>query len=153
MGPLDLLDHVTQVVGLVLDVLPAGFELCVTALELSQPLVRIPHRDALDGRVAVGIEDVALRVLPEQGLRLMLPVQIDEQRAELGEHAHGSGAAVHPGAGSALPHDFPLEDHAPVFGLHPQGGQGRSQTVQGGRGEFKRALDHGLRRAGPYDIG
>src|SRR5207245_2244083 len=56
LGPLDLLDHVTQVVGLTLDLLAARLELRVTALELTQPLVRIPHRRTLHGRVAVGVE-------------------------------------------------------------------------------------------------
>src|SRR5207302_7652383 len=100
-----------------------------------------------------GVEDVALRVRPEQRLRLVLAVQVHEQRPQLGEHAHGGGAAVHPGAGSALPRDFPLEDQVPVFGLHPQGGQGRSKAVEGGRGEFKGALDDGLVGAGAHDVG
>src|SRR5439155_20476705 len=38
LGPLDLLDHVTQVVGLTLDLLAARLGLRVTALELTPPL-------------------------------------------------------------------------------------------------------------------
>src|SRR5207253_9520353 len=43
------------------------------------------HRGPLHGSRGVEVEDVALRVGLEQRLRLMLPVQIDQQPAELGQ--------------------------------------------------------------------
>src|SRR5207247_4337769 len=144
LGPLDLLDHVTQVVGLTLDLLAARLELRVTALELTQPLVRIPHRRTLHGRVAVGVEDVALRVWSEQRLRLVLAVEIHQQRAQLGEHAHRGWAAVHPGPRTAFRADLALQDEAPVLRLHAKVGRGRYP--------FKRCLDHGLVRPRAYDV-
>jgi len=121
-GPLDLLHHVTQIVGFALDVFPAGLQLCSAPLELAQPLVRIPYGDARDVRIAVGVKDVALRVRLEQRLCLVLSVQVDKQRAELREYAHGGGAAVDPGAGPPLPRDLTLQHQAPVFDFHSEGG-------------------------------
>jgi len=117
LGSLDLLDHMAQVVGLALHLLAAGLELRVTALELAQPFVRVPHRHALDGGIGVGVQDVALRVRSEQGLRLVLAVQVYEQGAQLGEHAHGGRAAVHPGPRAPFPGDLAFEHQAAVVQL------------------------------------
>src|SRR2546422_1287960 len=44
--------------------------------------------------------------------RLVLPVEIHQQGAELGQDADRGGAAVHPDARSPLPRDFALEDRS-----------------------------------------
>jgi len=124
-GALDFLDYVPQVIRLAVYVLASGRELPFAPLVVSQPLVRVAHRRPLDRRVGVRIEHVTLGIGPEQGLGLVLAVQVDEDRAELRQDTDGCGAAVGPGTGAPFPADFPLQDESPVLGLHPQGGKGR----------------------------
>ncbi|PYO81937.1 MAG: hypothetical protein DMD65_10530 [Gemmatimonadetes bacterium] len=121
----DLVHHVAEVVGLAAHVLLSGPELGFAPLQVAPARVRVAHGRPLQPRFGVGVEDVALRLGPEQRLRLVLPVEIHQQGAELGQNADGGGAAVHPDARSPLPRDFALEDDAPILHLHPKGGQGR----------------------------
>ena len=89
LGALDLLEHVPQIVGLAPDVFLPRRQLGLAGLELFEPRVRVAHGHALDVRIGVGIEHVALCVGTEQRLRLVLAMQVHEQRADLRQHADG----------------------------------------------------------------
>ena len=89
LGALDLLQHVAQIVGFAPHVLLPGRQLCFARLELFEVRMRVADRHALDVRVGVRIEHVALRVGTEQRLRLVLAMQVHEERADLGQHADG----------------------------------------------------------------
>src|SRR5437588_11690085 len=151
-GAGDLVHHVAEVVGLALHVVALRQQGRFPLLELPQARVRVARRGALDGGRGVEVENVALCVRLEQRLRLVLPVQVDQQRAELREGAHRARAAVHPGAGSPFPADLPFQYQSTVVRLHPQGGKGRQKAGEGGRGEFEGALDHGLLSTGTDDV-
>jgi len=124
-GAGDLLHHVAEVVGLALHVVALREQGRFPLLELPQARVRVAHRGPLDGGRGVQVENVALCVRLEQRLRLVLPVQVDQQRAELCQDTHRGGAAIDPGAGSPFPADLPFEHQASVVHFHPQGGEGR----------------------------
>ena len=63
--------------------------------------MRLSHRRRLLRRAGERVEDATLRVGVEQRLRFVLPVQIDELPADLGEHAGVHRRAVDPGARAA----------------------------------------------------
>jgi len=75
--------------------LPAS--LCsVLSRSTSPPSVHgVAHGRALDVGSGERIEHVALGVGPQQRLGLMLAVEIDQQRAQLRQHAHRGRTAVH----------------------------------------------------------
>ena len=75
----------------------------------------VAHGHALDVRIRVGVEHVALRIGTQQRLRLMLAVQVHEQRPDLGENADRRGRAVHPRPRLALAQDFALQDEPSFF--------------------------------------
>src|SRR5258707_510319 len=77
--------------------LPAP-QLFLALLQRLPFLVGVPGRPALELRLAERIEQLALHVRAQQGLCLVLAVKIDEQCAELPQHADRRGAAIHPGA-------------------------------------------------------
>jgi hypothetical protein len=95
---LDLLDDVAQVVG-------AALRLGRRADERAHLLA---HRGQLGGglahplgvriRAAERVEDAPLRLGVEERLGLVLAVEVDEQPADLGEHARRHGRAVGPRA-------------------------------------------------------
>ena len=120
-----LLRHVPQVVGLAQDLFLLGPQLLLALRQRLPALVSGPHRSLLELRAAIGIQQVALHLGAEQRLRLVLAVQVHQQSAELGQHSHRRGAAVHPGAGSSLRGDLTLEDEGAVLCSYPQGGKGR----------------------------
>ena len=91
LGAFDLLEHVPQIVGLATHVGLARRQLGLALAQIPQSQVRIPHRHALDVGVRVRIEHIALRVGAEQGLRLVLTMQVHQQRADFGEHPDGGG--------------------------------------------------------------
>ena len=70
--------------------------------------------------VGKGIEDLPLRFSVQQRLGLMLSVEIDQERAELGEDGGGGGAAIHPGAGAALGGDLAPHHHAAILDIESQ---------------------------------
>ena len=114
--------------------------------------MRVADGAALQLRPAIGIQDVALHVRPQQRLRLVLPVQVDKQRAQLSQDPDGRGAAVYPGTGPPFRNDFALQDEHPLLRLHPQGGQSGTETGGGGRRQLEGALDHRLLRSRAYDV-
>ena len=87
-----------QVIGLLAHFRLTICELGFPLLELLKPRMRVPHGDALDVGVRVGVQHIALRVWAEQRLRLMLAMQVHEQAADLAEHADRYRRAVDPGA-------------------------------------------------------
>jgi len=123
--PPDFVHHVPQVVGLASYLVVSRLERFLPPLQLAQPVVGVPHRDPLHARIAMGVQDVPLGVGPQQRLRLVLTVEVHQERAEPREHAHGRGAPVDPDPGAAFPRDLPLEDEPTAFRLHPQGDEGR----------------------------
>src|SRR2546422_11468199 len=149
----DLVHDVAEVVGFAAHLLLSGPELGFAPLQVAPARVRVAHGRPLQPRLGVGVEDVALRLGPEQRLRLVLPVEIHQQGAELGQNADRGRAAVHPDARPPLPRDFALEDDAPILHVHPKGGQGRCKAVEGGGGELKGALDRRLLRARAHHVG
>ena len=122
---LDFFDHMPQVIRLAAHVLASARELLLAPLEVAQPLIRIAHRRPLDRRVGVRVQHVSLGIDPQQGLGLVLAVQVHEQRAELRQDVDGGGAAVDPGAGPSLPGDLALQHQAAVVQLYTEGGKGR----------------------------
>ena len=123
--PPDFVHHVPQVVGLASYLLVSRLERFLPPLQLAQPVVGVPHRDPLHARITMGVQDVPLGVGPQQRLRLVLTVEVHQERAEPREHTHGRGAPVDPGPGAALPRDLAFQHDPPVVRLHPQGGKGR----------------------------
>src|SRR2546430_484689 len=142
-GLLDFLDDMAQVVRFAAHLLAGGRELLLAPLELMQAVVGIPHRGAFDDRVRVAVEDIALGISAEQGLRLVLTVEVHQQSAKLRQDTHGRGTAVDPGAGAPLRRDLALENQTPVLQLHAQAGEGWWRTLEDGGGEVKGSLDHG----------
>ena len=121
----DFLHDVAQVVGLAAHLFLAVVKVGLAPLQGAQALTRVADRHRFHRRGGVGIEDVPLGIRAQQGLRLVLAVQVHEQGAQLGEHADRRRAAVHPGAGFPFPVDFALHDQHAVRPLHPQGGKRR----------------------------
>jgi len=115
LGALDLLEHMPQVVGLPPHILLPRRQLGLARLQLFESRMGVAHGYALDVGVAVRIEHVALRVGTKQGLRLMLAMQVHEQRADLGEHPDGSRRAVHPGARLPFSQHFALQDETALL--------------------------------------
>ena len=114
--------------------------------------MRVAHRHPLDVGVGIRIEHIALRVGTEQRLRLVLAMQVHEQRADLGEHADGGRRAVHPGARLPFAQHFALQDESSVFQFDTKGGEGRQKMAVNGGNEFKRAFDDRFVGAGTDDV-
>src|SRR3569833_2466320 len=66
------------------------------------------------GSAGEGVENAALRVGSEERLRLMLPMEVDEESSDLGKQASVHGRTVDPGARSASC-DFSLQDNCGFF--------------------------------------
>ena len=144
LGVPDLGHHVTEIVGAPLDLVAlAGERGLLVAQGLHGP-ESLVHRRA--GPLGAGerVEDVALGVGPEQGLGLVLAVQVDECGAELGQRGQGGGAPVDPGARPPLRAHLAADDHPLLLGIEPQSVEPAAECRVGIEGP----LHHAACRAG-----
>ena len=98
-----------------------------------------------------GIEDSALRFAVEQGLRVVLTMQVHELPPYLGQHGGRNRGAVDPGASASIRGDLTLENERVVLDL--------DSVLVGQRGDpfelrdIEYAFDCRLVRTGSNQIG
>ncbi len=136
---LDLLDHVPQVVGAALGLGAPRGERAHLLAHRGQLAGRLAYALGLRAGAAEGVEDAALRVAVEQGLRLVLAVQVDEQPPDLGEHAGGHRRAVGPRPRAPAGGDLALEHHRVLVDLDAALVEQAGQVVA--PGDVERPLD------------
>ena len=80
--------------------------------------------------VREGVEDLPLSRPPQQGLVVVLPVEVDQASSQVSHLPRRGGGSVDPGAIAALGLNFPPQDQEPVLvrrdpGLVEGGGDAR----------------------------
>ena len=139
-GVIDLPRHGAPVVGAAPHLVPLLPQRLLLGAQLAHAPPRVLQGGALGEGAGERVEDVALGVRVQQGLGLVLAVQVDKQAAQAGQGADGGRAAVHPGAGTPVHADLAPEHEAVVLRLHTQLLQA---APQGGVGHLEGALDRG----------
>ena len=89
--------------------------------ELPEPPDQLGQSGALGLRPGKRVEEVALRVRPEERLGIVLAVNVDQHAADLGQNAHGGRAAADPCPGTTFTRDLPADHQAAVFDVEPEG--------------------------------
>ena len=125
----------------------------------------VPRRAHLERALGIAgerVEDLAVARGVDQALVLVLPGQIDQPRAQLGQAPGGGERAVDVGAALAAalddPADHDLGAGGDVVGIvrgerQPGGGQDRDHAAAQIRRHLDDGLDRGLGGAGARDVG
>lgn len=110
---------------LVLEHLPAALVLAAVAaegfergLDLAQAAERLRQRRPVPVQSGVAVHEVEVGLRVEQALRLVLPVDVSDERSQLAQHAHGHQGAVDGGA--SLPRGLHLPAHHDLVVLRGQ---------------------------------
>ncbi len=114
---LQLAHEMAQIVGAPLGLSAARRELLDLARDPRERFVRRAHALREWRCTAEQIEDAALRFDIQQRLRLVLPMEVHQRAADLGEHAGGDRTAVHPRSPAAARRDLALEHHRSAIHL------------------------------------
>src|SRR4051794_26277975 len=97
------------------------------------------------------VEDATLRFIVEQGLRVVLAVEIHKLPSDLGEDSSSDCRPVDPGAAATVGRDFTLQNESAVLDFDPTlVGEG-CHILQ--LSDIEHSLDRGFIRAGANEIG
>ena len=119
-------------------------------LEPGKAVERLPYGGSVLLGFAEGVQDAALRVLPEERLVFVLPVQIHERSSEI---SHGTGRGrglVDPSTVPARRRHLSSENQQAVLGLDPQ--VVHLSTELWVVRNIEDRLDHRALRAGPHRV-
>ena len=150
IGFVDLVQLEAQEVRASLDVAPTLFADLQRVPELLHPLVSLTDRGGEGGAPAIGVEDGSLVPRAQERLMLVLPVEIDQCRAEVADDARGRGRTVDPRPIPTRGGDLPAQDQEVV--LEPKAVLVGEYAYRGHVADVEDRLHRGSVGPGPHHV-
>ena len=150
LGAADLVQLEPEEVGTRLQLSPPGLGLLQRAQQTASLGEPVRHFGRPVGTLCERIQYAALLLGVEQGLVVVLAVEVHQRRAQLAHERSGGRRPVNPGAIAPLGSYLALEDEEALFGLHPEVGQARFQ--HGVPAHVENPLDDRALCARPHDF-